>query len=335
MSAEKREFRMDFVQRIISFDEKSRTFKAVLDPDPQRYEWKEISGERCLYDKLDKLYIPEQVYAAAIRELSERIREKGVSLELYKIDDVEPYIKTLPPRIAQILDGTGPPLPNFQDKSEAFLDSLINDMLDFVIVSLDVKGSTKLSIGVEPESYARLMGAFLYALSEVIPRFSGHVLKYTGDGLIAYFSEPCFIRKNDFAVNCVYKLHQLTYEVLNPLFEKRGFPVLDIRIGLDAGQAYVMAIGSPQTKRHADIIGKVVNLAAKIQAQAGPGEICLGDTVQRNLHTALRRICEPVRLGKEWDYRNLSGDVYEIHRLRLDKKWPTSPNMVFTFHSHE
>ena len=32
-------------------------------------------------------------------------------------------------------------------------------------------------------------------MSEIIPKFHGHVLKYTGDGLIGYFPEPSFITK--------------------------------------------------------------------------------------------------------------------------------------------
>jgi len=54
MSDKKMRFRMDFVQEIVSVDEYKRTFTVRLIPNPRRYEWKEVDGERYLYDKLDK-----------------------------------------------------------------------------------------------------------------------------------------------------------------------------------------------------------------------------------------------------------------------------------------
>jgi adenylate cyclase len=135
--------------------------------------------------------------------------------------------------------------------------------------------------------------------------------------LIAYFPEPSFITKNDLAIDCALTLRGLIHRVLNPILADRGFPTIGIRIGLDAGEAYIETIGSPETKQHKDIIGAVVSLAAKIQAQAKPGEIYLGDTVVRNLHTMWRQICEPVELGKNWNYTGLEGDVYQVHKVGL------------------
>jgi class 3 adenylate cyclase len=166
-----------------------------------------------------------------------------------------------------------------------------------------------------PEIYKTVISTTLYELSEIVPKFHGHVLKYTGDGLIAYFPEPSFILKNDLAIVCALTLRILVYEALNPILIKRGFPSIGIRIGLDAGEAYVVTIGSPETKQHKDIIGVVVNLASKIQSKASPGEIYLGDTVLRHLHTMWRQICEPVDLDKKWEYRDLRGVIYKIHKI--------------------
>lgn len=154
-------------------------------------------------------------------------------------------------------------------------------------------------------------------MSEIVPHFHGHVLKYTGDGLIAYFLEPSFITRNDLAIDCALTLRGLVYRVLNPVLEEWGFPTIGVRIGLDAGEACVETIGSPATKQHKDIIGSVVSLAAKIQAQAEPGGIFLGDAVERSLHMAWRQISEPVQLGEEWGYRDSEGKVYQVHRVRF------------------
>lgn len=312
MSDKRYSFRMDFVQEIVSLDKESRTLTVILKPDPRRYEWKEMEGKRYLYDKFDDVYIPEQVYFESLKQ----IVGKPIYFQPPRIDDAEAYIKSRWPLIANMLEGFEHP-PAFEDKSEEFLQSLAVDKLAFVIISLDIVGSTKLATATGPKTYARLISTVLYELSEVIPKFHGHVLKYTGDGLIAYFPEPSFITKNDLAIDCALTLRGLVYKALNPILEERGFPTIGIRIGLDAGEAYVETIGSPETKQHKDIIGAVVSLAAKIQSRAKPGEIYLGDKTERHLHTMWRQICEPVDLGKDWDYRDLDGNIYKVHRVRL------------------
>ena len=57
----------------------------------------------------------------------------------------------------------------FGDKSEAFLESLAQDKLGFVIMCVDIVGSTKLSTNLEPEKYTRLISTVLYEMSEIIP----------------------------------------------------------------------------------------------------------------------------------------------------------------------
>lgn len=305
-------FRMDFEVEVTSWDEESRTFTAIFHPDLRRYEWKEIDGKRNLYDKLDNVYFPESVFRESFRLFA----GQPIYFQPPRIEDAEAYITSRKPHIQDALEGRVHP-PTFEDKSEEFLQSLATDKLAFVIISLDIIGSTKLATATDAETYTRLISVALYELSEIIPQFHGHVLKYTGDGLIAYFPEPSFITKNDLAIDCALTLRGLVYRILNPILKEQGFPTIGVRIGLDAGEAYVETIGSPATKQHKDIIGSVVSLAAKMQALAEPGGIYLGDTVERNLHAAWRQICEPVQLGEDWDYAHLEGRVYQVHRVRL------------------
>lgn len=314
MAKKTHRFRMDFTMKICSFDEESGKAKVEFEPDPRRYEWKQMQGKRYLYDKLDDLYLPEEVYLESFKQLA----GKPIFYQPPKIEKMADYIKSREPLIMNMMKGFETP-PSFKDKSEEFLESLTEDKLSFVIISLDIVDSTKLASETDIKTYSRLISITLFELSEVVPKFHGHILKYTGDGIIAYFPEPSFIIKNDLAIDCSLGLRQLVYRALNPIFEKHGFPIIDIRIGLDAGEAYIATIGSPQTKQHKDIIGAVVSLAAKIQSKAKPGDIYLGDTVERNLHTMWRQICEPVNLGKDWDYKDLSGNIYTIHRVKLKR----------------
>jgi len=304
-------FRMDFVQEIISVNEDKRTITFRLIPDPRRYEWKEIEGKRYLYDKLDEVLFSEKTFF----DLAKQMAGQPIYFQPQEIDNAKQYVKSRIPLIRARLR-EDEKLATLQDKSEAFLESLTDDKLGFVIMSVDIVGSTKLSTELEQKKYIRLISTTLYEMSEIIPKFHGHVLKYTGDGLIAYFPEPSFITKNDLAIDCALTIRRLVYKGLNPVFENEGYPSIDIRIGLDSGEAYVITIGSPETKRHKDIIGAVVSLAAKIQSLGKPGDILLGNVTERNLHTMWREICEEIIPGEGWMYK-VDGEPYKVYKVKF------------------
>ena len=303
--------RMDFVFTVISADDESQTLRVVLEPDPGRYEWRTLEGKRYLYDKLDDVYIPDEVYS----QLAGQMNGQPLFCQQPKIADVKAYFQSRKAAITTRLDGHFS-APRFEDKSEEFLESLSVYKLGFVIISIDIVGSTRLATSLSPEEYAKVTSTIVSELSEVVPVFHGHVLTYTGDGLLAYFPEPSFISKNDLAIDCALTLHSLVYNVLNPILRERGFPEIGVRIGIDAGDACIVSMGSSETKCHKDIIGLVVNLAVKIQARAKPGEILLGGTVERNLHGKWRALCEAIHPGNDWEYRYVDGDLYTIYRLR-------------------
>lgn len=304
-------FRMDFVMRIESFDEKTGKAKVVFEPNPKRYEWKVENGKKYLFDKLDKIIIPQDALAQA----ASKMNGMPVYFEPPLILDVEKYIKSRIFHIQKFLNEYKEP-PSFQDKSEEFLKSLEIDQLAFVIMSIDIVGSTKIAISLDSKKYAKLISTVLFEISNVIPKFHGYILKYTGDGLIAYFPEPSFITKNDLAVNCSIIIRRLVSEGLNTVLNDNNFPCIEIRIGLDSGDAFVETIGSPEAKQHKDIIGSVVNLATKIQSKAKPGQIYLGASVERNLHTSWRLYCEPVSVN-DWLYKDTNGEIYRLFRIRI------------------
>lgn len=310
---------MDFKMEVVSTDEETGTAKLCFKPDPERYEWCTVSGEKALYDKLDRAYIP-------LRVLMEGMR-LGKGTPIYyqppMIDNAKEYISSRADPIREMLDGKRPAV-TFEDKSDEFLASLAVDELGFVIMSVDMVGSTRLASELDGRAYAELIEILLYELSEVVPKFHGHVLKYTGDGFIAYFPEPSFNTKNDLAIDCALTIRGLVYQLMNQLFTERALPEIGIRIGMEAGDAYVVTIGSPETKQHKDIVGEVISLAAKIEKQANPGDILIGNMMERSLHTSWRLMCEPVEIAPDWTYKDRDGSPYLIHRFTGHREAPRS-----------
>ncbi len=307
-------FRIDFIFTPIKNGKKPGSIRVRIEPDPRRYNWVEKNGIRFLYDKFDKTYFTESHYLNLIKQA----QDIPITLERPEIIDAEKYVLSRKKKIIDQLSRkiqSGPPI----DKSEEFLSSLKKDKHGFVILSLDIVGSTQLAIKLSPDNYTRLISTVLNEINEIIPLFKGFVLKNTGDGIIAFFPEPSFIIKHDMAIDCALTLRRLIYQSINPILNQEKFPTIEIRIGLESGNASVTTIGSPKGKIHKDIIDLIVNLAAKIQSIAKPGSIYFGNTIYRNLHVMWKEVSEQVKDIKNWKYKDSNGQPYRIYKISDNK----------------
>lgn len=306
-----RRFRFDFKFESIEKDSRTGAYRFVMVPDPARYEWKELDGRRVLIDRLDGVCFSED----CVRDMAAKMGGAPLQFQRQKIDDAQAYVQDRRGAIGSQLDGqaaAGAPC----DMSADALGALEQDRLEFVVLSLDIVGSTALANTLPRSEYVGLVTTAMNELAAIVPLFHGHVLKYTGDGFLAYFPAPSFITKNDLAIDCALTLRLLVYEGLNPELARRGQAPISVRIGLDSGEAAVVVIGSEATKRHADLIGDVVSLACKIQALARPGGIALGDVTIRNAHTRWRLMAREVELPDSWKYQDReTRERYRVHEI--------------------
>jgi adenylate cyclase len=210
--------------------------------------------------------------------------------------------------------------PALEDRSQEYLRDVDEAELGFVILSLDVVDSTKHLLELGDEAFNRVVGTMLFEASQVLPIFHGFVLSYVGDGLIAFFPEPSFMRKNDLALDCALTIRSLVYQAIHPILARYDLPRLDIRIGLEAGSAPIITTGSPEAKSQRDIRGAVVSMAKKIEGTAEPGGVRLGEATVRNLHTGWRQFIERVDAPPDWPYSNPEGDSYGVFMLSFPKE---------------
>ncbi len=306
---------MDFRFELLHMDEATGYVQFVLHPDPERYEWVEHDGERMLFDRMDRSFYPEQVLA----ELAQQVSGLPMTFAPPRIRDSAEYVRARRSVIRDRLAGTGGTQDDLGDPSAELLASLADRCLNFTVVSFDLVGSTRLASLIPPADFARLISALATEAGKVVPLFRGHVLKYTGDGILAYFPGPTQNTQNDLAIDCAVALNLLVYEALNPEFVAAGLPAVDVRIGLDHGEAAVLVLGASETKRHADLIGEVVSLACKIERLAAPGEICIGGIAERAIHTHWRKMLEPVELPSDWPYQDEHGKPYPVARMRVER----------------
>jgi class 3 adenylate cyclase len=186
----------------------------------------------------------------------------------------------------------------------------------FVILSVDIADSTKMSQELRSEEYSKIISLFSKEVALIISKFNGYVLKFQGDGIIAYFPEPNFIGMNDNAVDCAAGIRKLILEGINKILAEHKLPQINSRIGVDAGFAIVATIGIEKVKMHKDLIGETINLSCKIQSLAEKNQILVGETATKNVHTFWRQKLQEIDTPMNWEYKDKrTGEKYRVFAL--------------------
>ena len=163
------------------------------------------------------------------------------------------------------------------------------------VLFCDLVGSTAIAAQLDPEEWRETVDGYHRAAAEAITRFDGHVAKYLGDGVMAYFGWPA-AHDNDAEraaraglaiLEAIAKLNQQSSSEVRTSqtrFPSAGSglrltgsagappsvrPELSARVGIDSG-AVVVGAGAG---KDADVFGDAPNLAARVQEAAVPGTV--------------------------------------------------------------
>jgi class 3 adenylate cyclase len=134
------------------------------------------------------------------------------------------------------------------------------------VLFCDLAGSTGIAAQLDPEEWRETVGGYHRAATEAITRFGGHVAKYLGDGVMAYFGYP---EAHDDDAERAARAGLAILDAMSRLNEQTGQPKLAVRIGIDSG-AVVVGVGAG---KDADVFGDTPNIAARVQEAAAPGTV--------------------------------------------------------------
>jgi class 3 adenylate cyclase/tetratricopeptide (TPR) repeat protein len=173
------------------------------------------------------------------------------------------------------------------------------------IVFADVTGSTALGERLDPETLRRVMGRYFDEMATVIERHGGTVEKFIGDAVMAVFGIP--LLHEDDAVRAVRAADGMRSALgdLNAELERDHGVGLAARIGVNTGE---VVAGDPASGQRL-VTGDAVNVAARLEQAARPGEILLGEPTYRLVKDAVE--VEPV------DPLELKGKTERIPAHRL------------------
>lgn len=208
---------------------------------------------------------------------------------------------------------------NMDDESDKYLRANALEHIEIAVMYVDLVGSTKMILELPPEKVTIIMSSFAQEMASIIRQHHGYVLKFVGDAVIGYFvTKANTLMMSDNAVNCARSMISVICDGINPILDQYDYPELKVKIGIDAGVAIVVRYGSDPEHSHVDIMGPVMNIAAKIQNKAQPNQILIGLDIYDKLHPDTKAVCDQVEWSHdEWSYRSrVTGKIYTVYNVQ-------------------
>jgi class 3 adenylate cyclase/tetratricopeptide (TPR) repeat protein len=185
------------------------------------------------------------------------------------------------------------------------------------VLFCDLVGSTEIAARLDPEEWQETIAAYHRAAADAIGRFGGHVAKYLGDGVMAYFGYPeahdndaeRAVRAGLAILEAVTKLNEQAPPSPDIRTSQTRFPSassgfrltssadaapsapspvvknaggerrrrLSVRVGIDSGAVVV----GPGAGKETDVFGEAPNIAARVQASAVPDTVLISAATHR------------------------------------------------------
>ena len=139
------------------------------------------------------------------------------------------------------------------------------------VMFVDLVDSTALAARLDPEEMAEVLRTYQSAVAGAIARFEGHVAKYMGDGVLAYFGYP---RAHEDEAERAVRAGLAAVAAVHGLGSAPG-ETLAARVGIATGSVVVGELIGEGAAREETVVGDTPNLAARLQALAEPGTVMI------------------------------------------------------------
>ena len=198
-------------------------------------------------------------------------------------------------------DGVVPSAPEPHARSEPAGDA---ERRQLTVMFCDLVGSTALSEMLDPEDLRDVINAYQHSAVAAAERHGGQVARYMGDGILVYFGYP---RADEHDAVRAVRAGIAVVGAVSSL-QIVGEHRLQTRVGIATGLVVVGdLIESEMAKEHA-VVGETPNLAARLQALAGPDQVFVADIT--------RRLTQDVFHYEDLDALPLKGFTEPVHVWR-------------------
>ena len=135
---------------------------------------------------------------------------------------------------------------------------------ELTVLFSDVRSFTTISESLSPQELSELMNEYLTPMTEIIFRHRGTIDKYMGDAIMAFWGAP--LDDPDHSRNALQAATAMLVELekIHQRFQAKGWPAIQIGVGLNTGSMSVGNMGS-EFRRAYTVMGDAVNLGSRLE----------------------------------------------------------------------
>lgn len=178
---------------------------------------------------------------------------------------------------------------------------LSGESREMTVLFTDIRSFTNISEGLEPKELSQLMNEYLTPMTEIIHKHNGTIDKYMGDAIMAFWGAPLPDERHRY--NAIHAAEEMleALKQLNQRFKNRGWPKIEIGIGINTGIMDVGNMGSEYRMAYT-VLGDAVNLGSRLEGLTknyGVSTI-IGEETRRHITEVLCREIDRVKVkGKD------------------------------------
>lgn len=161
------------------------------------------------------------------------------------------------------------------DPEQAALGGAVAEV---TVLMADLRGFTPFSERTSPDGVVAMLNTYFGTIVPLVLAEGGTVIQFVGDALMAIFNAP--VRQPDHARRAARAALTAQRATQQVAAGHEGWPLF--RIGINTGPALVGNIGAEQMRNYT-AIGDTTNLAARLEATAGVGEVVISGTTYEQL----------------------------------------------------
>ncbi len=247
--------------------------------------------------RIKQLYDTVQEQKAQLGELNRTLEERVLE-QVGQLDRLGRLKRFFSPQLADLIVSGGAD------------DPLKTHRREIAVVFLDLRGFTSFSEAADPEEVMNVLREYHAAMGALILSHEGTLERFTGDGIMIFFNDPVVVpNPAERALHMAVAMQEKA-AVLLAKWRKLGYD-LGFGIGVAQGYATIGAIGF-EGRWDYGAIGNVTNLAARLCAEAKPGQIL----VSRRILATVEGLVDAEAVG-EITLKGFSKPVATFNVLRL------------------
>lgn len=197
----------------------------------------------------------------------------------------------------------------------SFLDnpngpSLGGSKRTLTIMMSDLRGFTSMSEAMEADALIDMLNHYLGIMTDAIQKYNGLIIEFIGDGIMALFGALDELPSHAADAVAAALEMQSAMTRINQWNARKGYPRLEMGIGLNTGEVIVGNVGSRKRMKFG-VVGSQVNLCGRIESYTIGGQILISsstrDAVLSRLQVERELVVSPKGTGSDITLSQITG----------------------------